>query len=263
MLMTKVITTIKKIAMLGKRELRYTEIDGEKKYDIRVWHGDKYEDGVRFSKDEIDQLYKGIKGGKFPFNIGNKTCVIVDDNYALSIVHNERTYVRPFASKKEMTTLFIVYVRTKGNLLEYSEDDSASDVTEETTKDTTEEITDNETKTEANAYEKFKKQFEAYRNEQPENRRKGYELTHNIVLEHIKEIIKTSDEYNKNAMQTWKNSGNMMRYCQDKMFENAEKCMNATNEEGVEMLCQFVDEYIGLDDKPKPQPKKSKPKKKG
>ena len=261
--MAKIITTIKKIATLDKRELRYTEMDGEKKFDIRVWNGDKYEEGVRISQDEMTQLYKGIKSGKTPFDVGNKQCVIDGNNYCLSVLHNGRTYVRPICSKEEMSVLLVILDKAKDNLLEYKAEAPAKITPVSTTKKT--ETKKAEPK---NAYEKFKAQFEAYREDQPENRRKGYELTHNIVLEHIKEIIATSDEYNKNAMQEWKNSGNMMRYCQDKMFENAEKCMDATKEEGIEMLCQFVDEYIGLDDKPKPQPKvaakpKSKPKKKG
>ena len=103
-----------------------------------------------------------------------------------------------------------------------------------------------------NAYEKFKDQFEEYRNTQPDNRKKGYELTHNLILEHIKDICKTSDEYNKNGLQEWKNTGNMMRFCQDKAFENAEALMNInTREEASELMFQWVDEYIGADDKPK------------
>lgn len=255
--MAKVITTIKKIATLGKRELRYTDIEGEKKYDIRSWSGDKYEEGVRFSQEEIDQLYKGIKSGKIPFEIGNKLCVIDGENYALSVLFNGRTYVRPFATKEEMGALLVILDTAKDNLLEYEVKPKTTEVDDDDTDDddTTEE---EEKKSYANAYEKFKDQFEKYRKSQPENRQKGYELTHNIILEHIKDVIATSDEYNKNAMQEWKDSHKMMTFCQNKAFENAEAVMNvATREEANELMFQFVDEYIGLDDKPKPKSKKS------
>lgn len=256
--MAKVITTIKKIATLGKRELRYTDIEGEKKYDIRAWSGDKYEEGVRFSQEEIDQLYKGIKSGKVPFEIGNKLCVIDGDNYALSVLFNGRTYVRPFATKEEMGALLVILDAAKDNLLEYEVKPKTTEVEVDDDVDDDNTTEEEEKKSYANAYEKFKDQFEKYRKSQPENRQKGYELTHNIILEHIKDVIATSDEYNKNAMQEWKDSHKMMTFCQDKAFENAEAVMNvATREEANELMFQFVDEYIGLDDKPKPQPKKS------
>ena len=261
--MAKVITTIKKIATLGKRELRYTDIEGEKKYDIRAWSGDKYEEGVRFSQEEIDQLYKGIKSGKVPFEIGNKLCVIDGDSYALSVLFNGRTYVRPFATKEEMGALLVILDTAKDNLLEYEVKPKTTEVEIEEVDDDADDDTADEEKEEkksyANAYEKFKDQFEKYRKSQPENRQKGYELTHNIILEHIKDVIATSDEYNKNAMQEWKDSHKMMMFCQDKAFENAEAVMNvATREEANELMFQFVDEYIGdTSDKPKPKSKKS------
>lgn len=257
--MAKVITTIKKIATLGKRELRYTDIEGEKKYDIRAWNGDKYEEGVRFSQEEIDQLYKGIKSGKVPFEIGNKLCVIDGDNYALSVLFNGRTYVRPFATKEEMGALLVILDTAKDNLLEYEVKPKTTEVDDDDDADDDNITEEEEKKSYANAYEKFKDQFEKYRKSQPENRQKGYELTHNIILEHIKDVIATSDEYNKNAMQEWKNTHNMMTFCQDKAFENAEAVMNvATREEANELMFQFVDEYIGdASDKPKPKSKKS------
>ena len=260
--MAKIVTSIKKIASLGKRELRYTEMDGEKKFDIRVWNGDKYEDGVRFSQEEMEQLYKGVEAGKFPFDIGSKQCILNGGEYALSVLFNGRTYIRPFVTKGEMEALLGILDVAMDNLLEYDPNASKEPDPEPEEEEEKEKDKDKAKKTYANAYEKFKAQFEAYRNDQPENRRKGYELTHNIVLEHIKDIIATSDEYNKNAMQDWKTSGNMMRYCQDKMFENAEAVMNVSSrEEANEMLYQFVDEYIGdTSDKPKPQPKKTKTK---
>ena len=108
------------------------------------------------------------------------------------------------------------------------------------------EVSKDTKKTYKNAYEKFKDQFSTYRKSQPDNRQKGYELTHNLILDHIKTICETSDEYNKNALQEWKNSGNMMRFCQDKAFENADALMNvATREEATELMFQWVDEYIG------------------
>lgn len=256
--MAKVVTTIKKIASLGKRELRYTDIEGEKKFDIRVWNGDKYEEGVRFSQEEINQLYKGIKSNKVPFEIGNKSCVIQGNDYALSVLFNGRTYVRPFATKEEMGALLVILDTARDNLLGYEANaKKAPSLTIKEKAVTIKKETTKEKKSYANAYEKFKSQFEEYRESQPENRQKGFELTHNIILEHIKEVIATSDEYNQNAMQEWKNSHSMMLFCQEKMFENAEEVMNvATREEANELMFQFVDEYIGdTSDKPDPKPK--------
>ena len=257
--MAKIITTVKKIATLGKRELRYTDIDGEKKYDIRSWSGDKYEEGVRFSQDEIDQLYKGIKSGVTPFEVGNKMCVIDGNNYCLSVLHNGRTYIRPICTKEEMEALLVILDAAKDNLLEYEVKPKTTEVEVDDDADDDNTTEEEEKKSYANAYEKFKDQFEKYRKSQPENRQKGYELTHNIILEHIKDVIATSDEYNKNAMQEWKDSHKMMTFCQDKAFENAEAVLNvATREEANELMFQFVDEYIGdASDKPKPKSKKS------
>ena len=255
-----IINTVKTIANLGERELRYTDINGIKKFDIRKWDGDKFEEGVRFEKSELDQLYNGIKSKALTFQIGNKTCVVDGDDYALSILHNGRLHVRTFASKAEVNKLANILEAAKDNLLEYKE--QIDDV--KTNKSISKSETKSANKTPkkyTSAYEKFKDQFEEYRNTQPDNRKKGYELTHNMILEHIKDICKTSDEYNKNAMQEWKNTGNMMRFCQDKAFENAEALMNVnTREEASELMFQWVDEYIGLDDKPKPSTKKSETK---
>ena len=111
------------------------------------------------------------------------------------------------------------------------------------------------------AYEKFSDQFKEYRDNQPENRQRGYELTHEVITNHIKDIIKTSEEYNKNAMQDWKNSANMMNFVQNKAFENADAYMNIQSRaEAEEFLCQWVDEYIG-DTSDKPEPPKPKTKK--
>lgn len=267
--MAKIITTIKKIATLGKRELRYTEMDGEKKYDIRAWNGDKYEEGVRFSQTELDQLYDGIKKNDTAFQIGSKICVIENNNYALSVLFNGRTYVRPFATKDEMAKLIKILDVAKNNLLDYDENVTSIGkeavkkalTTKSNKKSTSTPVKAKEEpkKVYANAYEKFADQFKEYRENQPENRRKGYELTHNIILEHIKAVCETSDEYNKNGMQEWKNTENMMKYCQDKAFENAEVAMNASKDEGIEMMCQWIDEYIGdTSDKPKPKENKKK-----
>ena len=119
--MAKQITTIKKIATLGKRELRYTEMDGVKKFDIRIWNGDKPEDGVRFTQEEIDQLYFRMQSRLSTVLIGNKLLVFNDDEYALSIENNGRTYVRPFATKDEMDKLMRVLDVAKDNLLEYDD----------------------------------------------------------------------------------------------------------------------------------------------
>lgn len=117
--MAKIITTIKTIATLGKRELRYTEMDGIKKFDIRAWKGDRYDDGVRFTQEEINQLYFRMKSNLDTALIGNKTLVFENDEYALSIVSNGRTYVRPFATKDEMDKLMQILEVAKDNLLEY------------------------------------------------------------------------------------------------------------------------------------------------
>ena len=252
-----IINTIKTIAKLGGRELRYTEMNGENKFDIRAWNGDQPDDGVRFSQDEINQLYAGIKENKFPFEVGNKTCVI-DDNgdYALSLLFNSRTYVRPFATATEMKKLVSILDVAKDNLLEYIDDVKTNkSISKSETKSA-----DKTPKKYTNAYEKFKDQFEEYRNTQPDNRKKGYELTHNLILEHIKDICKTSDEYNKNGLQEWKNTGNMMRFCQDKSFENAEALMNvSTKEEAMELMFQWIDEYVGdTSDQPNKRGRKKK-----
>ena len=250
-----IINTIKTIAKLGGRELRYTEMNGEQKFDIRAWNGDQPDDGVRFSQDEMNQLYAGIKENKFPFEVGNKTCVIDDSgDYALSLLFNGRTYVRPFATATEMKKLVSILDVAKDNLLEYKEQIDDVKTNKSISKSETKSA-DKTPKKYMSAYEKFKDQFEEYRNTQPDNRKKGYELTHNLILEHIKDICKTSDEYNKNGLQEWKNTGNMMRFCQDKAFENAEALMNVnTREEASELMFQWVDEYIGADDKPKVKP---------
>lgn len=119
--MAKVVTTIKKIATLGKRELRYTEMDGVQKFDIRAWHGDKYEDGVRFTEEEMKQLYQRMKSNLPTDLIGNKSLSLDFNNeeYALSIVNNGRLYVRPFATKSEMNKLMQILEVARDNLLEY------------------------------------------------------------------------------------------------------------------------------------------------
>ena len=127
--MAKTITTIKKIATLGKRELRYTEMDGVQKFDIRAWHGDKYEDGVRFTEEEMKQLYQRMKSNLPTDLIGNKSLTFDlnnGDEYALSIVNNGRLYVRPFATKSEMDKLMQILEVARDNLLEYDDKACAS-----------------------------------------------------------------------------------------------------------------------------------------
>ena len=287
--MSKTITTIKTIATLGKRELRYTEMDGVKKFDIRAWNGDKYEDGVRFTEDEIFDLRCVMSGEVKDTKIGNKDLIVTDNgDYALSIVINGRTYVRPFATKDEMNKLCEI-LKATDNLLEYDDTpkveepkkkrgrpkksidvDKAIDeivkqtsiqkkIAELTAKTSNAKPKENPKKIYKDAYEKFSDQFKEYRESQPENRQRGYELTHEVIVNHIKDIISTSNEYNTNAMQEHKNSRNMMSFCQDKAFENADAMMNITSrEEANEMLCSWVDEYIGLDDKPEPPKAKAK-----
>ena len=119
--MAKTITTIKKIATLGKRELRYTEMDGVKKFDIRKWNGDKPEDGVRLTQEELDQLYFRMKSERDDVLIGNKTLAFGDNEYHLSIVNNGRLYIRPFVTKAEMDKLIQMLDVAKDNLLEYDD----------------------------------------------------------------------------------------------------------------------------------------------
>lgn len=273
----KEIKTIKTIAKLGKRELRYTEIDGEKKYDIREWKKDKPHDGVRFSNEELLEVYNAVKLNKLNVPVGNKTLVF-DDEYALSMVHNGRTYVRPFATKNELEKLIDVlssvdikadgllgYDETKIEEIKEKEANEyiskrrgrpkkiESDTnSEQKTKIAPIKNKSRKEKTYTDAYEKFKDMFAKYRSKQDENRRKGYALTHKIITDHIKDIIETSPEYNANLMQEHKNSHKMMLYIQDKAFENAECLMGmATMEDANMYLCQWVDEYAGLDDAPK------------
>lgn len=117
--MAKTITTIKTIATLGKRELRYTEMDGVKKFDIRAWHGEKYEEGVRFTEDEMSNLRDVMTGNIVDSKIGDKDLIVTDNGeYALSITINGRTYVRPFATHNEMNKLCEI-LKATDNLLEY------------------------------------------------------------------------------------------------------------------------------------------------
>ena len=292
--MAKTITTIKTIAKLGKRELRYTEMDGVKKFDIRAWHGEKYEEGVRFTEDEMSSLRDVMTGNVVDAKIGDKDLIVTDNGeYALSITINGRTYVRPFATHDEMNKLCEIFKATD-NLLEYDNTpkveepkkkrgrpkkstaiDEAIDeiakqkslqkkIAEIEAKIETEKPKEKPKKNYKDAYEKFSDQFKEYRDNQPENRRRGYELTHEVITNHIKDIIKTSEEYNKNAMQDWKNSANMMNFVQNKAFENADAYMNIQNRaEAEEFLCQWVDEYIGdTNDKPKPKANTKKSKQK-
>ena len=289
--MAKTITTIKTIAKLGKRELRYTEMDGVKKFDIRAWNGDKYEEGVRFTEDEMFDLRDVMTGNIVNAKIGDKDLIVTDNGeYALSITINGRTYVRPFATHDEMNKLCEI-LKTTDNLLEYDNAPKVEEpkkkrgrpkkttaidevVDELAKKKKVEDLVKKYTspakkeekpkKTYKNAHEKFVDQFAEYRKTQPDNRQKGFELTHKVITDHIKDIIATSDEYNKNAMQDWKNSQNMMNFVQNKAFENAEAYMNVQNRaEAEEFLYQWVDEYIGdTSDKPKPK-KTTKAKAKG
>ena len=99
------VITIKSIATLGKRELRYTEINGEKKYDIRVWNGDNYEQGVRFTAEELQQIVAIAKGKQTDVKFGSKMLTMEKDEYAVSVVSNGRTYIRAFATVDEMSKL--------------------------------------------------------------------------------------------------------------------------------------------------------------
>lgn len=288
------VVTIKSIASLGSRELRYTDINGEKKYDIRVWNGDNYEPGVRFTQDELIQIKKYFDdnvSSMVPIRIGNKEAFRGDEEWCLSIISNGREYIRPFATDEEIDKLLNIMEASNNDPLSYEEPvveqpkkkrgrpkkstaiDEAIDeiakqkslqkkIAELTAKTSNEKPKEKPKKNYKNAYEKFADQFKEYRESQPENRRRGFELTHEVITNHIKDIIKTSDEYNQNAMQDWKNSANMMNFVQNKAFENADAYMNIQNRaEAEEFLCQWVDEYIGdTSDKPKPKTKKSKQK---
>lgn len=267
--MAKEIITLKNIEVLGKRELRYTKIDGEEKYDIRTWKGDKAEDGVRFTEEELRQIYNAIVYKIEDATIGNKMLVF-NEEYALQIEKNGRLFSRKFATIEEMNNLIEILKSTDCCPINY-EKPKEKEINECTSKKrgrpkknedntTTEEKPkvvpiqnkSRKDKTYENAYEKFKDMFSKYRSKQDENRRKGYALTHKIITDHIKDIIETSPEYNANLMQEHKNSHNMMLYIQDKAFENAECMMSmATMEDAHKYLCQWVDEYAGLDDAPK------------
>ena len=276
------VKTIRTIATLGKRELRYTDINGELKYDIRSWKGDEPEPGVRFTQEELIELKNGFDDKTLaPVKIGNKE-VVYDKEWCLSVVSNGRTYTRPFATSEEIEKLFKVMEASNNYPLSYTEpvpeqpkkkrgrpkkSTAIDEVVDELAKKkkvedlvkkytSTTKKEEKSQKTYKNAHEKFCDQFAEYRKTQPDNRQKGFELTHKVITDHIKDIIATSDEYNKNAMQDWKNSHNLMLFVQDKAFENAEALMKVnTWDENCQLMCQFVDEYIGLDDKPKPKPK--------
>ena len=99
------IKSIKMITSLGKRELRTTELDGVIKYDIREWKSDtSYEDGVRFTKEELEELLKMITSNELGI-IGNKTVIFEDNQYYLTIENNGRLYKRTIATKEEIDKL--------------------------------------------------------------------------------------------------------------------------------------------------------------
>lgn len=95
-----------------------------------------------------------------------------------------------------------------------------------------------------NIYEKFSQMFEKYRESQPEKRRPAYESTHNIILEHMKSVMETSEEYNNNGMHPCKDSHKMMNYVMEKAFENHDATTDY--EEAKALICSWADEYIGL-----------------
>ena len=192
--------------------------------DLRAWRNDYARGGITMGKDELKKLGSFI----------NELC----------LTHKTET-VKNCSMNKTVIDIC-------------NEIDKKKVVTDDTTTEK------KKAKSYKNAHEKFVDQFATYRKSQPDNRQKGYELTHNLILNHIKTICETSDEYNKNAMQEWKNSGDMMRFCQDKAFENADALMNvATKEEAMELMFQWVDEYIGnTDDQPKSKPQTKRGRKK-
>lgn len=99
------VKSIKKIKELGSRELRTTELDGIIKYDIRKWKSDtNYEDGVRFTEEELKELCKMVNSKNYG-TIGNKTLVHKENEYSLEIENNGRLYSRTIANDSEMDKL--------------------------------------------------------------------------------------------------------------------------------------------------------------
>lgn len=257
--------SIKRIADLGGRELRYTLLKEEKKFDIRKWNGDKYEDGVRFSEDELKEFYRLIVT-KASGKVGNKDLSLDNNEYILSILNNGRLYKRTVVTVDEANKLVEIIdsvIKSEGSfteqLLNYEPPKAtAKKVGRPKKTDVTsvaEKNVDDKKIVYLNGYDKFAAQFEEFRNNQPEQMRKGFEMMHNIVLEHIKDICSSSDEYNNASLQEWKNSHKLMAYLQTKAFENPELMFNF--EEAKTAIYGWVDEYMGLDDKPTPPPKKT------
>lgn len=248
--MADLIVSNKAIVSLGVRELRQTEFKGELKFDIREWKGDKYEAGVRISIDGL----KAIKEGKdtadnYKLSTENDCCVV-------STEVNGRVFKRVLCSVAEMGKLKEVLSSidplTTEALLNYEEPKAEPKKRgrKATTKTgTVLEVlgaTEEKSKEEPpkNVYEKFDRQFKAYRESQPEKRRPAFEKTHSIILEHMKSVMETSEEYNTNGMHPCKDSHAMMNYVMEKAFENHDATTDY--EEAKALICSWADEYIGL-----------------
>lgn len=236
------INTVRKICKFGTRELRVTEINGEEKYDIRRWNGDEPEDGVRFSAEELLTI------GNNQTDFGNGKLLIFDINtmeWGVQIIANGVAHKRMFASDSEFDLL-----KQAIKMLEEKEKEKkpvekkATTTTKKSTSSTTTTVKKAEkkpAKVYENGYEKFKDQFEEFRNSEPENRRAAYESTHNLVLAQIKERCKEDAEYNKACLLESKNSQDLSKYCLEKQFERYDV---HDYEELCGLLKEWIDEYI-------------------
>lgn len=253
------IITKRKIAVLGERELRYTEINGETKFDIRKWNGNEPGDGVRFSADELEQICY-FKFYKFP----DKTIVLDTDklSWTVQITHNGKLYVREIATMDEFSKLCEICNKAEGmkpvpfefallscaekTTVKKEEKPKAKAKAETKTKTTTTtKAKAKPKKTYTNGYERFKDMVDEFINGEPENRRPAYKSTWNLVLARIKEKCENDDIYNQACLQESKTSYGMAKFCMEKQFENYD-CHDY--EQQCENLKTWVDEYITTED---------------
>lgn len=269
-----IITSKKQIASLGKRELRITTMNGEDKWDIRAWNGDKYDDGVRFTDEELTQLsgiVAVIKDTKLQSDmvlgtIGNKKCIIKNGEYCLSININGRDMIRAFATVDEMKALKVIidkalaqkekslteYLNTYTDEPEKSESKKSNIIMFKPPK-AKEEITD-KLVTEGNAtYEqcvvKIAKEKEQFTDEDSQ-----------YVLDGILELCKVDAEFRNNVMREDKSYLGAMQY----MMSMAQKGFAFQIDKGYamsrDMGLGFALDYYNV--KPEPPKKKAEPKSK-
>lgn len=264
--MAKKIDSIKKIATLGKRELRYTNIDNELKFDIREWKSDdKYGDGVRFTIDELNQLSDGSN------TIGNKQLVFYKDEWCLQLELNGRTYTRPFATKDEMDVLkkILEKVKTTTELLAYKVEESTEKEEENTSTKTVKEkkepkkiiefpkpkpeidklVTDGNA-TYEECEEKLNKEREVFTDSDSQ-----------YVIDGLLELCKVDSDFRNNVMREDKNYQGALQYMMEMAKQGYAYKFNGGAMMDRDMGLGFSIDYFNSKPKPKPEPKTKSTKK--